>query len=203
MANTNAPFGFKWLGFNPGGAVANFSTRTHKIAYNYGTALYRGDVLSHLNSGYIGRYTSGDAGSNVAGVAWGFEYLSTALGRRVWSTYLPTTDHAYDITAHVIPISGVPPQLFLVQAYATNFTLADVGQNIEPGMSASGTVVGGYGKSGMTIVQGTNEGTTNTYPFRIVDLYSSFAPKDANGIDDTSSYNIVVVASNPYEALGV
>jgi hypothetical protein len=92
--------------------------------------------------------------------------------------------------------------LFIVQAYSTAFTITDVGQNIEPCMTTSGTVIGGYGKSGMTIAQSTNEAATNTHPFRIVDLYSNIAPKGVNGIE-AGAYNIVVVASNPFEATGI
>jgi hypothetical protein len=203
MSNANAPFGFRHLGSVQGGAVANFGLAWKKIAYNYGTALYKGDVLIDLGSGYCGRYTSGVSGANVVGIVEGFEYLSSALGRRTVSTYLPVGDTAYDVDVQILPIAGVPPQLFTVQATSTYFTIVDIGQTIEPAVAATGSIVGGYGKSAMTITQGTNEGTTNTYPFRIVDLYSSYAPSGVNGTDDTSNYNIVVVASNPFEALGV
>jgi len=203
MANTSAPFGFRHLGFSEGGAVANYGLTWKKVAYNYGTALYRGDVMVDLGSGYLGRYTSGVSGANVVGIVEGFRYLSTALGQKVNSTYLPVGDTAYDVDVCLTPIAGVPPQLFLVQANSTNFTIADIGQTIEPAVGGTGSVVGGYGKSAMTIAQGTNQGTTNTYPFRVVGLYSSYAPAGTNGTDDTSNYNIVVVASNPFEALGV
>jgi len=203
MANTNAPFGFRHLGFSEGGAVANYGQTWKKVAYNYGTALYRGDVMVDLGSGYVGRYTAGVTGSNVVGIVDGFEYLSSALGRRTPSTYLPVGDTAYDVDVILTPIAGVPPQLFMVQATSTYFTIADIGQTIEPAVGGTGSIVGGYGKSAMTITQGTNEDTTNTRPFRVVGLYSSYAPSGVNGTDDTSNYNIVVVASNPYEATGV
>jgi hypothetical protein len=199
MANTNAPFGFKHLGFAQGGAASTFGLRRVKIAYNYGTALYKGDVLQDLGSGYCGVWSNAEGG-NTMGVVQSFSYLSTATGRKVWSTYLPTTDHAKDIDALIIPISGVPPQLFLVQAYATAFTITEIGNKVQP-TAGTGTVVGGFGKSGMTVTAGSS--TTNTYPFRVVDLYSNICPKGANGSDDTSNYNWVVVQSTPYEAVGV
>jgi hypothetical protein len=67
--------------------------------------------------------------------------------------------------------------------------------------AGTGSVIGGRGKSGMTVTAGS--GTTNTYPFRVVDLYSNIAAKGVNGTDDTSNYNIVVVQSEPYEAVGI
>jgi hypothetical protein len=199
MANTNSPFGFKHLGFAQGGAAATFGLRRVKVAYNYGTALYAGDVVEDLGSGYVGQYGSAGSG-NVIGVVRSFEYLSTSLGRKVWSTYLPTTDHANDIDALVIPIQGVPPQLFLVQAYLLPFAITHLGTKVVP-TAGTGSVIGGRGKSGMTVTAGS--GTTNTYPFRVVDLYSNIAAKGVNGIDDTSNYNIVVVQSEPYEAVGI
>jgi len=203
MTNANSPFGFAHLGFPEGGAVANFALTWKKIAYNYGTALYRGDVLIDLGSGYAARYTTGVAGSNVLGIVEGFEYLSTALGRRTPTTYLPVGDTAYDVDVCLLPIQNVPPQLFTVQATSTQFTIVDIGQNIEPYLGGTGTVLGGTGKSSMTISQGVNANTTGTLPFRIVGLYSSYAPSGWNGTDDANPYNIVVVASNPYNATGV
>jgi hypothetical protein len=203
MTNANSPFGFSHLGFPEGGAVGNFSLTWKKIAYNYGTALYKGDVLIDLGTGYAGRYTTGALGSNVLGIVEGFEYLSTATGRKTMSTYLPVGDTAYDVDVCLVPIQNVPPQLFIVQATATKFTIADIGQCIEPYLSGTGTVVGGYGKSSMTITQGSNSDATGTKPFRVVGLYSSYAPAGWNGTDDTSNYNIVVVSSNPFNATGI
>jgi hypothetical protein len=202
MANTNSPFGFRHLGFNKGGPANNFSLVTGKVISSYTTtALYKGDVLEFDGAGYVQRYTTGTAGSNTAGIAVGFKYLSTAAGRVVYTTYLPTTDHAYDAEVVYIPIAGVPPQLFVVQAYSTYFTAANVGNTLEPTYSTAGTSTGGVGRSGMTITVGS--GTTLTYPFRVVDLYSNLVPSGTPGTDDTSNYNLVVVASNPFSAVGV
>jgi hypothetical protein len=201
--NVNAPFGFQHLGFSQGGAVANFGMLHRKVASNYGVALYEGDVMVDLGSGYCRRFITADAGSNVVGIVKGFEYLSTAQGKRIVTNYLPVGDTAYDVEVILTPIMGVPPQLFKVQATATYFTIADIGTNIEPAVSATGSVNGGYGKSAMTITQGTNAGTTATYPFRVVDLYSSIAPTGTPGTDDTSNYNIVIVQSNPFNATGI
>jgi len=202
MTNANSPFGFAHLGFPGGGAVANYSTVWKKVAYNYGTPLYRGDVLVDLGNGYCGRYTSGVAGSNVVGIVEGFEYLSTSQGRRTPNTYLPSGDTAYDVDVQLLPILGVPPQLFIVQATLTQFSNSDIGDNIEPYLGGTGTVIGGTGKSSMTITQGTNEATTATLPFRIVDFYSNYAPAGWNGTDNSNPYNIMVVSSNPFNALG-
>jgi len=201
--NVNAPFGLRHLGVSQGGAVSTYGPAYRKVAYNYGTPLYQGDVMVDLGNGYIGRYTSGIGGSNVVGVVNGFEYLSSSLGRKRVSNYLPTGDTAYDVECSLIPILGVPPQLFVAQATSTPFTVADIGQTLEPAVSASGTIIGGYGKSGMTFTQSGNEGTTNTYPFRIIGLWSDYGLSGTVGTDNTSNYNWIVVMSNPYDAAGV
>lgn len=199
MSNTNAPFGFKHLGFAQGGAAATFGFRRVKLPSSYGTALYAGDLLEDAGTGYAAVYNSAGSG-NVLGVVRSFEYLN-GDGRKVWSTYLPATSNSsYDIDALIIPIQGVPPQLFLVQSYLLPHAITHIGTKIAP-TSGTGTHIGGHGRSGMTITAGS--ATTNTSPFRIIDLYSSIAAKGSNGIDDTSNYNIVVVQSEPYEAVGI
>ena len=41
-----------------------------------------------------------------------------------------------------------------------------------------------------------NIGTTATYPFRLVNLYSDIAPTGVNGTDNATAYNMAVVAFN-------
>lgn len=203
MANTNAPFGFRHIGPMQGGGVSNYGLGEYKIVYNYGTAMFKGDVLVQVSSGYCERYQAGYSGSNVVGIVEGFAYYSASQGRKVLSTYLPVGDTPYDIEVQVVPIAGVPPQLFLVQAAGTQFTKADFGATLEPTVSGTGTAVGGLGKSAMTITQDSgNIGVTNTYPFRVINLYSSIAPIGTPGTE-AASYNIVIVASNPFEAAGI
>ena len=201
MANVNAPFGFRHLGWNNGGPGVTGGTIERKIYASDSTPIYKGDIVQSLGTGYVAQGTTGLQGSNVAGVFVGCKYLSTATGRMIFSTYWPGADHAYDGTALIIPIAGVPPQLFAVQAYGAPYVFADIGANTEI-VVGSGSVVGGFGKSGMTLNHSVLSATA-TYPFRVVDLWSSFAPSGATGTDDTANYNIVVVSSNPDYELGI
>ena len=45
-------------------------------------------------------------------------------------------------------------------------------------------------------VDQTSIGTSSALPFRIVGLYSQFAPPGETGTDDTADYNLVVVTFN-------
>ena len=197
MSNPNTPFGFVHLGWSRGGPGVTGGTVERKIAAAYSTAIGRGDTVINQAStpGYVQRGTAGVAGGNTAGIFVGCTYLSTAMGRRVFSSYWPTGDHAYDGTAFIIPIAGVPPQLFKVQALSTYFTIADIGKTVDIDAGAVVTT-GGFGKSTMTVSHALL--STTSYPFKVVDLYSSIAPSGASGTDDTSNYNIVIVESNPW-----
>lgn len=200
MSNTNAPFGFRWLGFvSGGGSVPQLVKR--KIAYGDTTAVYRGDPVQNVNTGYVAQSAASVVVSQVAGIFWGCEYLSNAIGERVFSTYWPGADASSDVDAFIIPIAGALPSLFIAQATSTALAFADIGANIDIDIG-TGSVTGGYAKSGATLDQSTLN-TTATLPFRIVGLYSSIAAPGVNGTDDTASYNIAIVRANSFGETGI
>ncbi len=91
MANTNAPFGarpYKGLG-----AGANFEIQKIKAGIDDAdtTKIYKGDFVKKLNTGYLAQWTATTAVSQLAGIFWGCQYLSTAIGRRVYSPYWPAS----------------------------------------------------------------------------------------------------------------
>lgn len=198
MSNPNTPFGFQEIGWNRGGPPVSGATVEMRIAAGYGTAIGHRDVVQMLTTGYISRGAAGVSGSNTAGIFLGCKYLSTSNKRMVFSQSWPTGDHAYDGVAFVCPIQGVSPKLFKVQTLLTALTIADIGSNID---IDAGTV-NSQGFSTMSVSAATLA-TTATLPFRVVDLFSSIAPYGVPGTDDTSNYNIVLVASNPNNATGI
>ena len=201
MTNINSPFGFWHLGPNRGGPPLTGGIIERKIATANNTPIARGDLVQSLNTGYVAISAPGVAVSQAAGIFVGCRYLSTALGQWVYRSYWPNGDHAVDGYAEIIPIAGVPPQLFRVQALSTQFTLADVGNNCDISVGSQ-SIAGGYGYSGMTLDRGTI-GSTATLPFRIVGLYSDIAPSGANGTDNTNPYNLVIVQSNSTQETGI
>jgi hypothetical protein len=198
VSNPNTPFGFQELGWNRGGPAVTGATVERKIAAGYNTAIGRGDVVQSLSTGYISRGAAGVAGSNTAGIFIGCKYLSTSAKRMVFAQSWPTGDHAYDGVAFIVPIQGVPGKLFKVQTLLTAITLADIGANVD---IDAGTV-NSQGFSTMTVSAATLA-STQTLPFRVVDLYSSIVPYGVPGTDNTSNYNIVIVSSNPDYETGV
>lgn len=207
MANTNAPFGLRPLGLNNATSAPTFSLNGYrKFASNNTQAAFRGDGVQNLDTGFVSAITAAAVGaSQWAGVFWGCEYLSAAQGKRTPTTYWPGGDNSGQVVdVQLIPMAtSAGAQLFVVQALLTPFTFTDIGQTCDIAYAA-GTAYSGYSKSGLTLDRATI-GTQAAKPFRIVDLWSSYARQNSSqpGADDTSNYNWVVVAYNMSQETGL
>lgn len=181
MANANAPFGFKE--YRGMGSGPTYEQSVRLIASNDSTAIYFGDPVSNVNTGYITRATAGTA--QIAGIFAGCKYLSTSQKRVVWSNYWPGSDAAAAVEAYII---DAPNAQFSVQAGGTAIGLADMGLNIQfnlgTGNSATG-ISGAYVES---------PAVTATLPFRIIGFITE--PPGANGTDISSAYNQIIVGFN-------
>lgn len=189
------------MGSASGVATASMPLVLRKIAYD-GSALYRGDAVKDLATGYVGPYTA-SAGLCPFGIFWGCEYLSASQGRRIWATYWPGSDVAstQTVDAYIIPCQGAPDQLFAVQTRTTYASFADIGVNVDI-YAGSGSATGGVGRSGHVIDISTATAAA-TFPFKIKGLYSQIAASGINGTDDTSNYNIILVSPNAGNDVGV
>ena len=186
MPNTNAPFGFSpSLYLN--GFTANFAPSVRRIAAANGTAIFTGDPVTSLNTGYITRSTAGT--TSIAGIFVGCKYYSAAARRTVWNNYWPGSDAVGDVEAYVI---DAPNAMFRAQAggSATAIGFADVGSGINFALGTGNTATGISG----AYADQTTLGTTSTLPFRVVDLVRD--PPGANGTDTASAYNHVILAFN-------
>lgn len=187
MANTNAPFGFRYFGRLEGGSpTAGLSTRS--VASTYNTSIFQGDPVISLSTGYLAAATTGT--SQVYGIAYNFEYLNTAVRQNIFASYWGGTANAGSNCS--VGACADTDALFLVQSNGTAITFADIGNNIGYATGSGSTVTG---LSAYTVDQGTI-GTTSTLPFRIVGLYSQYAPPGTPGADDTTAYNQIVVTFN-------
>lgn len=192
MANTNAPNGFvDWTG-TIGGSASNFGLITRIVDKDDTTAIFSGDPVKNLDTGYVAQWTASTAVSQLAGIFRGCSYLSTALGRTVWSNFWPGSGAAADVTAYLTPCNLAVPPTFVVQALLTPFTFVDIGAVADVDLGTGSTVTG---LSAATLSRATI-GTTATLPFRVVGLLSAYSPPGANGVDNTASYNRVIVAAN-------
>jgi hypothetical protein len=196
MANTNAPFGFRQ--YSGTGSAPTYEQVQMSIASTNSTAIYYGDPVAQLSTGYISTNSiSGTAA--ITGIFVGCRYLSVAQKRPVWSNYWPGSDANGDVTAYVITD---PNAQFIVQTANSNTTatavgLTNVGNNIG---FAMGTGNSANGISGAYADQYTIN-TTATLPFRIIAL-ANYTPGGVsplatiNGNDPTTAYNQIIVTFN-------
>lgn len=190
MANVNAPNGFQYFGRLEGGSPTEGMT-TRLIANADTAKVGQGDPVTSLGTGYVTASTAGT--TQIDGIFYGCEYLSTATGRTIWSNYWPGAGATGDIKAY---LTTDPQAMFVVQSNNTAIVFADIGANIN---FAAGTpnAVTGFGTT--SVAQSTIESTT-TLPFRIVGLLSDYTgPNGGNGTDNASAYNRVIVTANNWD----
>lgn len=189
MANSNAPFGFMPFMAGPG-PVSQFAIdSTRKVLSTYATKIHRGSPVVTLNTGYINVATPGT--TQIAGIFWGVEYYSTAAKKWIFSPYWPAGTPT-TIDARVQLLTD-PNMLFIVQSTGASVAIAfaDIGANAQftlgTGSDVTGQSASTLNDAGIT--------TTNTLPFRIIDLASSFLPPGTDGVE-ASVYNKVIVRMN-------
>jgi len=174
-----------------GGQVFAGSTRQIPIATNSATAIFYGDVVKLLASGTIGKDTGTDAATPV-GVFLGCTYTDPVYGV-TFRQFYPGTTNISDITAYVL---DDPDALFKVAVCAgTNsntisyLTQAAVGSNVKlaNGANNTGSTITGNSRVGVD----STEGTTSTFPIRVVDVVHETSPVGSPG-----SYTEVIVKWN-------
>lgn len=189
MANTNAPNGFQDYGRLEGGSpTAGLTTRL--VSSSDTASIGFGQPVTSQANGYVSASAPGT--TQIDGIFYGCTYLSTAIGRTVWSNFYPGSGASGDVTAY---IKDDPQAKFVVQTNNTAITFADIGANINFVVGTNNTVTG---FSGASVDQSTIS-TTATLPFRIVGLLSQEAPPGADGTDNTSAYNRIIVTANNWD----
>jgi hypothetical protein len=174
-----------------GGQVFAGSTRLLPIATNSSTAIYYGDVVKLLAGGTVGRDTGTDSATPV-GVFLGCTYTDPVYGK-TFRQFYPGTTNITDIKAYVL---DDPDALFKVAVCAgTNsntvsfVTQAAVGSNFKlaNGANNAGSTITGNSRVGID----STEGTTSTWPIRVVDVIPETALAGNPG-----SYTEVIVKWN-------
>ena len=174
-----------------GGQVFAGATRQLPIATNSSTAIFYGDVVKLLASGTVGKDTGTDAATPV-GVFLGCTYTDPTFGL-TFRQFYPGTTNISDITAYV---QDDPDALFKVAVCAgTNsntisyLTQAAVGSNVKLANGANN--VGSTSNGNSRVGVDSTEGTTSTWPIRVVDVIHETAIFGSPG-----SYTEVVVKWN-------
>lgn len=193
MANTQAQFGFQPFGIGAG-LPPTFGLRRRTIAYNYSTSLFRGDPVVSDNAGNIVAVSSQSA--PVAGIFWGCEYYNSAMKQPFKAPYWPGSSASVPtnglVTAFII---DDPDQLFVVAELGSTAAIAaaNIMNNVQWNAGSGGNTVTGISSY---VIDDGNITTTSTLPFKIIDLYSTFACPGVNGADNTTVYNWAIVKMN-------
>jgi hypothetical protein len=137
MANTNKPFGFRWVGSLADGAI---SGRIQKFYTNSATAFYVGDLVK--TEGTVGQVAADDAfypavekaaNADVClGVVVGFEPLPAS----------PTLRYHTASTAQYVFVNVDPMALYEVQGDSTVWAIDDIGNNADVTVSTGSTTTG-------------------------------------------------------------
>lgn len=194
MANVQGPFGFSQIGTASG--MPNFAENhntPYRIASGYATAIFYGDAV-RMNvsgpTGYVEQWANGDGGTAtqiLVGIFIGCSYYSTSAKQHRWSNYWPGSDATGDVNAFIV---DDPNAQFKVQAgIGSAITQTSVGRTADIVATPLGNTTTGI--SGMSLSTPT---TTNTLPFKVVNVITT--PPGANGTDLTTPYNYVIVAMN-------
>ena len=209
MANTNAPYGLRYMG-QMGAPPTNsslFELRNGILSTNT-TPIYTGDLIFMSSNGYLYQWTATTAAYLCWGVFGGCRYASTSQQTPVPQKYWPGTDAASgSVLAQFVPGALSGAALFVIQTDATGITVADRGMNAD--------IVVGPGANGFSgaYLDTTTIATNVTRPLRIIDTWANYSmgnsPEGAGGSSSLApgtqagAYNWAVVALNTMGQQGV
>lgn len=184
MANKDASFGLRLYSAGSGSALAHMQNK-YRVANNYGTAIFQGDLVEVLTAGTIGRKAAGET-DPVLGVFNGCRYTDPTTGKETFSNYYPGSIAADDIEAFVI---DAPYAKFEIQADDT-FPVADLFGNFDiVDQSPVGDTSSGISRMELDVTTGA---VTATLPLKAMDI-----SQDPENSDVASANtNVIVIINN-------
>ena len=204
MANIQLAFGLRPISKlgSSSNSTGNSNYSMYAIANGNTNAIYQGQMVIPLTSGYIDRSQAAAGGSvSTVGVFWGCEYVSSTTGKPTFSNYWPGSgaDSAYEIKAYVY---DDPDQLFVIATDATVTNEAAlralIYTNANFGVVTGYTGWAGSTTSGVSKAQIAASGgdTTAARPLRIMGWM-----QDSSNTDWTAAgVGVVVRLLNHYNA---
>ena len=180
MANLDAPFGLRPARTS----ISSQQQNRYRIAANYGTSIFQGDLVAMVTGGGIERVAAGGSGL-ILGVFNGCEYTDPTTGKPTFSNYYPASTNAADIMANVI---DDPNAVFEIQADAA-FPVADLAGNYDILATAGDTV---SGTSRIELEVGTADSTVATLPLKAIDI----SQDPENSDTSTANTNVIVKINN-------
>ena len=183
MANKDASFGLKPVKMMGGSPYSGGQSR-YRIAANYGTSIFQGDLVMQVTGGGIEIHADGGT-VPIVGVFNGCMYTDPTTSEQVFSNYYPASTNASDIIAFV---HDDPNTVFEIQADDT-FPVADLFGNFDIVYTNSGSTTTGISGAELDVTTGA---TTTNLPLKAIDI-----SQDPENSDVASANtNVLVVIQN-------
>ena len=180
MANLDAPFGLRPARTS----ISSQQQNRYRIAANYGTSIFQGDLVAMVTGGGIERVAAGGSGF-ILGVFNGCEFTDPTTGKPTFSNHYPASTNASDIIANVI---DDPNAVFEIQADAA-FPVTDLAGNYDILATAGDTT---SGTSRIELEVGTADSTVATLPLKAIDISQDPENSDAS----SANTNVIVKINN-------
>lgn len=183
MANLDASFGMKPVRMMGGSPYSGGQSR-YRIAANYGTSIFQGDMVMQVTGGTVEIHADGGT-VPIVGVFNGCTYTDPTSGEQVFSNYYPASTNASDIIAFV---HDDPNTVFEIQADDT-FPVADLFGNFDIVYTNSGSTYTGISGAELDVTTGA---TSTNLPLKAIDI-----SQDPDNSDVASANtNVLVVIQN-------
>ena len=183
MANKDAAFGMRPVRMI-GGAPYTGGQSRYRIAANYGTSIFQGDMVAQVTGGTVEVHADGGT-VPVVGVFNGCQYTDPTSGEQVFSNYYPASTNASDIIAFII---DDPDVVYEVQADDT-FPVTDLFGNFDIVYTSAGSTSTGISGAELDVTTGA---TATTLPIKAIDI-----SEDPNNSDTgAANTNVLVVIQN-------
>lgn len=183
MANQDAAFGLRLSRSGNGSDLIGMQNK-YRIAANYGTSIFQGDIVKAVTGGGIERIAAG-ATDLVLGVFNGCRYTDPTTGKETFSNFYPASTNAADIEAFVI---DAPHAQYEIQADAA-FPVADLFGNFDIVDASAGSTVSGTSRTEIDVTTGA---TTAGLPLKAIDISTDPENSDVS----SANTNVIVVINN-------
>ena len=181
MANTDAAFGMRPIGMI-GGAPFSGGQSRYRIAANYGTSIFQGDMVAQVTGGTVEVHADGGT-VPIVGVFNGCRFTDPTTGKETFSNFYPASTNASDIEAFII---DDPDVVYEIQADAA-FPVADLFGNFDIVYTSAGSTVTGISGAELDVTTGA---TNTNLPIKAIDI--SQDPENSDVGSDATNVKVVI-----------
>tara|TARA_Y100000817_G_C16858290_1_gene544851 strand:- start:1983 stop:2567 length:585 start_codon:yes stop_codon:yes gene_type:complete len=181
MANQDAAFGLRPLKMIGGQAFHGGQSR-YRIAANYGTAIFQGDMVAQVTGGTVEVHADGGT-VPIVGVFNGCRFTDPTTKKETFSNFYPASTNASDIEAFIIDDPNV---IYEIQGNAA-FPIADLFGNFDIVYTSAGSTVTGISGAELDVATGA---TTAGLPLKAIDI--SQDPENSDVSSDATNVQVVI-----------